>query len=236
MLNYKSSGSTKIWFFAVLVMSLILSACAPSQEISRTWVDREALPKEPYKSVFVIALVQQKNKAIVEAKVAKVMASRGFKVVKSTDVMPVIKQTEAGKINKEALVNSIKENNCEALYVIAVKDIKTEKIYGKVDAPSEVPTHQIWDPVIEYTPMEFGYYGIYYNYMSDYQEQKYSVNEYALDRTFFMESNLYDVASEKLIWSIQSKAFNPEDIDSFFKGYSKLLQNQLKKEGLVIKK
>jgi len=236
MLNYKSSGPTKIGFFAVLILSLILSACAPSQEISRTWVDREALPKVPYKSVFVIALVQQKNKAVVEAKVAKVMASKGFKVVKSTDVMPVIKQTEAGKINKEALVNSIRENNCEALYVIAVKDIKTEKIYGKVDAPSEVPTHQIWDPVIEYTPMEFGYYGIYYNYMSDYQEQKYSVNEYALDRTYFMESNLYDVASEKLIWSIQSKAFNPEDLDSFFKGYSKLLQNQLKKENLVIRK
>ncbi len=236
MLNYKSSGSTKIGVFAVLILSLILSACAPSQEISRTWVDREALPKVPYKSVFVIALVQQKNKAVVEAKVAKVMASKGFKVVKSTDVMPVIKQTEAGKINKEALVNSIRENNCEALYVIAVKDIKTEKIYGKVDAPSEVPTHQIWDPVIEYTPMEFGYYGIYYNYMSDYQDQKYSVNEYALDRTYFMESNLYDVASEKLIWSIQSKAFNPEDLDSFFKGYSKLLQNQLKKENLVIRK
>jgi len=236
MLNYKSSGSTKIGVFAVLILSLILSACAPSQEISRTWVDREALPKVPYKSVFVIALVQQKNKAVVEAKVAKVMASKGFKVVKSTDVMPVIKQTEAGKINKEALVNSIRENNCEALYVIAVKDIKTEKVYGKVDAPSEVPTHQIWDPVIEYTPMEFGYYGIYYNYMSDYQDQKYSVNEYALDRTYFMESNLYDVASEKLIWSIQSKAFNPEDLDSFFKGYSKLLQNQLKKENLVIRK
>jgi hypothetical protein len=236
MLNYKSSVPTKIGVFAVLIFSLILSACAPSQEISRTWVDREALPKVPYKSVFVIALVQQKNKAIVESKVAKVMASRGFKVVKSTDVMPVIKQTEAGKINKEALVNSIRENNCEALYVIAVKDIKTEKIYGKVDAPSEVPTHQIWDPVIEYTPMEFGYYGIYYNYMSDYQEQKYSVNEYAIDRTYFMESNLYDVASEKLIWSIQSKAFNPEDLDSFFKGYSKLLRNHLKEKGLVINK
>jgi hypothetical protein len=117
-----------------------------------------------------------------------------------------------------------------------MKDIKTEKVYGKVDAPSEVPTHQVWDPVIEYTPMEFGYYGIYYNYMSDYQEQKYSVNEYALDRTYFLESNLYDVASEKLLWSIQSKAFNPEDLDSFFKGYSKLLRDHLKKEGLVMKK
>jgi hypothetical protein len=236
MLNYKSIGPTKIGVFAVLILSIILSACAPSQEISRTWVNREALPKVPYKSIFVIALVQQKNKAVVEAKVAKVMASKGFKVIKSTDVMPVIKQDESGKINKEALANTIRGNNCEALYVIAVKDIKTEKVYGKVDAPSEVPTHQIWDPVIEYTPMEFGYYGIYYNYMSDYQEQKYSVNEYALDRTYFMESNLYDVASEKLIWSIQSKAFNPEDLDSFFKGYSKLLQDQLKKEKLVIRK
>ncbi len=236
MLNYKSSEPKKIGVFAVLILSLILSACAPSQEISRTWVDREALPKEPYKSVFVIALVPPKNKAIVEGKVAKIMASKGFKVVKSTDVLPTLPLTAEKKIDRELLAKSIRESGCEALYIIAVKDIKTEKVYGKVDAPSAVPTHQVWDPVIEYTPMEFGYYGVYYNYMSDYQEQKYSVNEYALDRTYFLESNLYDVASEKLIWSIQSKAFNPEDIDSFFKGYSKLLHNQLKKENLVIGK
>jgi hypothetical protein len=62
------------------------------------------------------------------------------------------------------------------------------------------------------------------------------VNEYALDRTFFLESNLYDIASEKLLWSIQSTANNPEDLDSFFKGYSKLLRDHLKKEGLTIKK
>jgi len=236
MLNYQSSGLLRIGVFTVFVLSLIVLSCAPSQEISRTWADRDAFPKTAYKSVFVIALVKQNNKAIVEQKVAKVLSSKGFKVVKSTDVMPIIKQDESGKINKEELVNTINENGCEALYVIAVKDIKTEKVYGKVDAPSDAPTHQIWDPVIEYTPMEFGYYGIYYNYMSDYQEQKYSVNEYALDRTYFMESNLYDVSSEKLIWSIQSKAFNPEDLDSFFKGYSKLLRNHLKSEGLVMKK
>jgi hypothetical protein len=233
---FNKSRKTKTGFFSILMLILILAACAPNQEISRTWSDKAAMPKEPYKSVFVIALVKPQNKAIVEGKVAKAMASKGFKVVKSTDVMPTLPTNSEGKIDREKLVKTIKENGCEALYVLAMKDIKTEKVYGKVDAPSEVPTHQVWDPVIEYTPMEFGYYGIYYNYMSDYQEQKYSVNEYALDRTYFLESNLYDVASEKLLWSIQSKAFNPEDLDSFFKGYSKLLRDHLKKEGLVMKK
>ncbi len=233
---FKVSSSQKSITLFSLILVLILAACAPNQEISRTWADKAAMPKVPYKSVFVIALVHPKNKVIVEGKVAKVMAAKGFKVVKSSDVMPTLPVNSEGKINKELLAKTIKDNGCEALYVLAMKDIKTEKVYGKVSAPSEVPTHQIYEPLVQYYPMAFGYYGIYYNYMSDYQEQKYSVNEYALDRTYFLESNLYDVTSEKLLWSIQSKAFNPEDLDSFFKGYSKLLQNQLKKEGLVLKK
>jgi hypothetical protein len=120
--------------------------------------------------------------------------------------------------------------------VLAVKDVKTVKVYGKQDAPSEVPTHQIYEPLVQYVPMAFGYYGIYYNYMSDYQEQSFSPDYYALDKTFFLETNLYNVSTEKLLWSVQSKAFNPEDLDSAFKTYKKLLIDNLKKEGLIIKK
>jgi hypothetical protein len=220
----------------VILLLLIASACAPNQQISRSWADKASYSKEPYKSVFVIALIQPKNKPIIENKIAKVISSKGFNVVKASDVMPELPTTGEGKIDREKLAKIMTDNHCDALFVLALKNVKTEKVYGKVSGPTDVPTHQIWDPIIDYTPLEFGYYGIYYKYVSDYQEQKYSVNEYALDRTFFLESNLYDIASEKLLWSIQSTANNPEDLDSFFKGYSKLLRDHLKKEGLTIKK
>jgi hypothetical protein len=235
MINYKTFNPMRISIISILLLTLILSACAPTQEISRTWADREALPKEPFKSVFVMALVQEKNKAEMEKKLAKVLESRGFKVVKGSDVIHPDK-ADSGKINKEKLVKIIQDNGCEALYVLAVKDIKTVKVYGKQDAPSEVPTHQIYEPLVQYYPMAFGYYGIYYNYLSDYQEQSFSPDYYALDKTFFLETNLYNVSTEKLLWSVQSKAFNPEDLDSAFKTYKKLLIDNLKKEGLIIKK
>ena len=109
----------KISIISILLLSLFLSACAPTQEISRTWADREAMPKEPYKSVFVMALVQEKNKAEMEKKLAKVLESRGFKVVKGTDVIH-LEKADSGKINKEKLVKIIRENGCEALYILSL--------------------------------------------------------------------------------------------------------------------
>jgi hypothetical protein len=236
MTNFKKSSTINAAFLSLVLLSFIISACAPNQEISRTWADKTAIRQEPYKSVFVLALIKPENKPIIEKKMAKVVSSRGFSVVKASDVMPELPINAEGKIDREKLVKTINDNKCDAMLVLALKNIKTEKVYGKTSGQTDVPTHQIWDPIVDYTPLEFGYYGIYYKYVSDYQEQKYSVNEYALDRTFFLETNLYDIATEKLIWSIQSTANNPEDLDSFFKGYSKLLSDHLKKEGLKMNK
>jgi len=53
------------------------------------------------------------------------------------------------------------------------------------------------------------------------------------ETTYFFETNFYDTASEDLLWSIQSSAFEPTDLDSWFKGYESLIVDQLQKEGLL---
>ena len=46
-------------------------------------------------------------------------------------------------------------------------------------------------------------------------------------------SNMYNVKTEKLIWSIKSEAYNPKDVATWFDGYSTLINKRLKKEGLI---
>ena len=48
-----------------------------------------------------------------------------------------------------------------------------------------------------------------------------------------LENNLYDIASEKMVWSAQSYSMNPKSADKIIKELSKLVADQLRKDLLI---
>jgi hypothetical protein len=54
----------------------------------------------------------------------------------------------------------------------------------------------------------------------------YDPGYYVTDKIYFMEGNLFDVSSETLIWSVQTKTLNPPSIEKFSKG---LVETMLRK-------
>ena len=218
-MKFNSIKSANVSIYLLIVLSAMLSACTPSQKITTSWVNREALPKGPYKSIFVVAITQS-NPAqyIVEDQLSKLLKSRGKKVVRSNDIFPP-GIAGSGEISKEVLVNAIKRTGCEAIFVIALLDIKTEERYNE---------GTYYDPMSHYD-----YYRSYYGYYSYRYPQVYEPGYYTTDKTFFLETNFYDVATDQLLWSIQSNAYNPSDLESMFKTYSGLILAQLKKEKLI---
>jgi hypothetical protein len=47
---------------------------------------------------------------------------------------------------------------------------------------------------------------------------------------YYLESNLYDVSSEQLVWSVQSETINPSSLADFSKSYTKALVKALEKD------
>jgi hypothetical protein len=80
--------------------------------------------------------------------------------------------------------------------------------------------------------MSYGYYGNFYGYYSYYYPVIYTDDYYTTDKTFFLETNLYDLASDKLLWSILSEATNPKNLDEWFDKFSPLILNHLKEKEL----
>jgi hypothetical protein len=78
--------------------------------------------------------------------------------------------------------------------------------------------------------MGYGGYGFggYYGYMapSIYSTPGYTTT----DKTYFMEARLFEAASENMVWSAQSEAYNPSKIDKFSKDYSSMLVEQMQKD------
>ncbi len=207
----------------ILVYMLLLAglaACTPSQQVTNSWVNAEVKPKENYNSIFIIAFAQDLNaKIAVENELAKVVESRGRKAVKSSSVLTSAFLADTNN-TREELNQIIRAAGCDAAFTVVLFDVKTDESY---------------QPSTSYYPVEHTFYDSYHRYAVYYfdyvEEPGYTIT----DRTFYFETNFYDIASGEMLSSIQSDAFNPSDIPSLMKGYSKLMISQLKKEGLITK-
>ncbi len=206
---------------SILSLSLLalvaLISCSTSQDIVATYIDRPNLPKEPYKKVFVMALIQDNIvRGQIENKIGAQLVKRGKTVVKSSELFPVkMSKTE---VSNEDLIKIIKDQGCDMVFTVALLDVKTTQSY---------------QPGTTYAPYGYGYYGSYYGYYGYYAGYTSSPGYYVTDRSYYVETNFYDVKSDKLLCSIQSVAYNPSSFDSWFVDYSRLLIYTLKKEGVI---
>jgi hypothetical protein len=211
----------KYHFFLLLLITLMLTGCAPAHKITGSWVDREALPKTPYKSIFVLVISQNEDASYqVEEQMAQTLRSRGREAVMSYDIFPPDLKPMRD-INREQLAAAITKAGCDAVITIALLDTKTEHRYSQMAGP--------------YVPSGFGFYSNYNAYYNYYSPQVGSQGYYNPDKTYFVETNFYDLTSNQLLWSVQSEAYHPSNLNSFFKKYSGVLLNHLKSEKIISK-
>ena len=204
----------------MFILATMMLACSPSQKVTSYWANKEAISKEAYKTIYIMAITQNENRQpLIENEMADVLISRGRKVVLNSEVFPP-SFSAVKTLTKEQLAETIINAGCDAVLTLAVLDTKTETTYN---------------PGSTYYPMSYGYYGSYYGYYSHYYPVVYSPGYYSTDKTYYIETNFFDVKTDLLLWSIQSEAYNPTDIDSMFDDYAALILNKLRQEGLISK-
>lgn len=201
-----------------MLLLVVINSCTPPQQVTHSWVNPDTKPKDRYNAIFIIAFANNINsKVIVENELAKTIESRGRKAVRSTDVFTAAFLADTTR-TREELINMISQTGCDGVLTIDLLDVKTDESY---------------QPATSYYPVEHSFYGSYNRHTIYYygyvEEPGYTIT----NRTFYLQGDFYDLASDQLLWSIQSDSYNPSDLESWFKDYSKLLLNQLKKEGLI---
>jgi hypothetical protein len=207
----------KVKIVSLLLLTLMMSFCGPTQKITSSWADPEAKSKGPYTKVFVVTLSPNSNANFdIEGQMANTLIERGFKVVRSTDIFPP-NFSITKDLSREQLTEAIAKRGCDAVLILALLDSKKVESYH---------------PGTVYAPVNYGYYGSYYGYYNYCYPQVYSPGYYSVDKTFYLETNMYDLASDKLLWSVQSEARNPKDISTWFADYASMLTSHLKSKGL----
>ncbi len=212
------STAMKSVILSLSLVFLLLTGCGPGQKITNSWINRDAGARGPYKSIFLIVLSQSKETSFsVEDRMAALIAERGQKAVLSSSVFPP-NLSVSENFTREDMAEAIKRTGCDAVFVIALLNVRTEEYY---------------QPGRAYYPLNYGMYGSYYGYYSYYYPQVYTPGYYTTNKTYYIESNFYDLEDDLLLWSIQSEAYNPSSLDSWFDRYAYNLIHELKREGLI---
>ncbi len=81
--------------------------------------------------------------------------------------------------------------------------------------------------------MTYGYYRGFYTYWYGSYDRVYTPGYYESSTEIFLESNLYDVATEELLWSAQSKSVNPESIPELVRDYAEVLVRDLLAKNVI---
>ena len=211
----------KSLFYIISVSLLLITGCKTPQRITSTWINKEVAPASPYNSIMVIVMAKNvATKFSIESQMGKLLRSRGHKVVESGDIFPPGLAGDS-KDSKEILVRAIERTGCDAVFTMALLDVKTEKSYqpGTFFAPISMYDY-------------YGNYGAYYSYRLT---EVYQPGYYTENKTYFIETNFYDLKKNALLWSVQSKAYNPKDLEKWFKEYAGILKTELIKQNLLKK-
>lgn len=210
----------QVKFFAILLISGILWSCSPSTRVTGSWVNSSARGTMlTGKTVFVASLTRNMEvRTKLESSLASQIALKNVKAVKSTEFFSPDFYTTLP--TETALLSKIQGSG--ANYILAVSLINKESETRYVPGSAG------------YAPWPYyGWYGGFYSYYNYWRPMFYDPGYYVTDKTYFLETNLYDMDNNKLVWSAQTETVNPSSIDSFVKTYPKIVIDQMVKDGLL---
>ena len=194
--------------------ALFISSCA-NTKISQSWV--EPNHKKAYNDILVIGIAEsQQNRRAYESYFVEELQAVG---VEGETSYKLIKES---KIDREIVTKAIKGLEIDAVIVTHLVGVDEETVYR---------------PSMDYMPMYGGgYYGGLYSYYPHVNTYVHRPGYYTTHETYTLETNLYDVESEELVWSARSRTFAPESVDEVITDLTKLLIKDLSDKNLIKKK
>jgi len=85
---------------------------------------------------------------------------------------------------------------------------------------------------IFYTPYAM-YYDRFWGYYRTIHGRVYATGYYVINTEYFWESNLYDASDKHLVYSVQTKSFNPVNSELLAHEYGLKIINNMMNEGVI---
>lgn len=215
----------------ILTISFAISSCGPTIKTTSSWVNTEKLPAEPVKSVFIMAFTDNLEvRSHLEGALAVAAQRKGLKTYKSIDVIGPVDMKYIAPV-KDVFMAKLQALNCETIFTVALVNAtsKTKYVSGTT-MPYSPYSYSPYGGYGGYSASTaYGGFGGYYGYaVSTMSTPGY----YTTDNKYFLEAKMFDLQTEEVLLSIQTKADNPAGIEKSSKQYAETVMDEIKRLGL----
>jgi hypothetical protein len=215
-------NSTRLYrlFMATMLGALLFCAgCGGTgTQFSATWTSPDYAQMQDVDEVLVVAATATEvRRRIFEDTLVSKLQNEGISAYPSTQFYESVDQLDEEEV--EAL---IKERGIEAVIVTRVINIDRKDV---VVPPSTT--------VSGYPSYGSPYYNSWYGYYSHGYAVTHDPGYTYEELTVSLETNLYDTANGKLIWSGQSESFNPSSTQDVIGPTTEIIVNELVDQKLL---
>lgn len=203
--------------FLLIITAFLAQGCM-STKFSASWKAPD-FDGKAYDLLLVWGLSDNvANRSTVEDELTHFLNLKGVNTHSGADILPYDRSIipEDNKVIKQKLI----AKGYDAVLTIGLKDVKEE-------------THYVQGTGY-YNPMSHGYYGSFYGYSSYMYGNVYQPGYYSSTKMVYLETNLWDVNSGKLVWSGQSKSTSQGSVDKTANAYARAVTQELISKGILI--
>jgi hypothetical protein len=198
-----------------LILSLIvistLVSCGPSTKIEKSWMEPGAsVTASAPNKVLVIAMVKDEtSRRVIEDHLVKRVSGTGVAsyTLVSTDMLK--------EASDEALKKIVTDGKFTHIILMRLADVEKETSY--------VPGT---------TTSFYGGYGRYYGYGAGMYS---SPGYYTTDKNYFVETTVYSINPDKLLWTGTTKTVNPSKVEKTVNDIADVVAEKMKKDGFLKK-
>ena len=194
--------------YAILACAVLIS-CSPSTKIIKSWQEPgSSITLASPNKVLVISMVKDEStRRIIEDQLLK--RFNGQAVASYT----LISADALKEANEASLNDKLTQGQFTHVLLSRLADVEKETSY--------VPGT---------TTAYYGGYGRYYRYGAGFYN---TPGYYTTDKNYFVETTVYTVNPNKLIWTGTSKTVNPSTLDKTVNEIADAVSDKMKKDGFL---
>ena len=191
---------------------LVLSTCAAKTKLGDSWTDPD-YSNGPIKKILVVGVTaKEQRRQVFEDQFTRMFHTAGIAAEPSHELIPNVE-----KLTREIVESAIGGKGFDT--VIVTRIIDADANYNR--SPGGLNAY----PVTGFYNSLYGYYGQAWTIVRapDYVEYK---------EIYSLETNIYALSTEKLIWTVQSQAVKKLSAHEAIKTFTTKIIQRLKKDGI----
>jgi hypothetical protein len=191
-----------------LTIVIFIIGCS-SSKITTSWKAKDIIV-QPYKKIMVIGVIREADRSIqekMENHIIGDLQNLGYTALSS---LKEYGPSAFKKGDTAAALIKLNESGVDAVLTIVLLDKEKEQQYVAAN-----------------------YRNSFIGYRYEMYQRIFEPGYYVTNTKYFWESNLYNLKTKQLIYSVQTQSFNPDDRETLAHEYGKLIVKDMLKEQVL---